>query len=48
MFDFPPVLKLADAHAVWHVGTILPWFLFWEGVREDCIFEENHNIWYVS
>lgn len=45
MLDFPPVYKLIDAHTVWHAGTILPWYLFWEGVRLDCIFEENHNIW---
>jgi hypothetical protein len=45
MIDFPPIYGLIDAHAVWHGGTILAWYLYWEGVKEDCIFEETHNIW---
>lgn len=31
LFDFPPVLDLLDAHALWHAGTVLPtyWWYFW-------------------
>jgi hypothetical protein len=41
LLDLPPYFGLLDGHAMWHFGTILPWFWFWEVVTEDAILEEE-------
>uniref|UniRef100_A0A1B6E938 Post-GPI attachment to proteins factor 3 n=1 Tax=Clastoptera arizonana TaxID=38151 RepID=A0A1B6E938_9HEMI len=34
--DFPPVAKILDAHALWHLSTVpIPYF-FWKFAMEDC------------
>eukprot|EP01126_Amoeba_proteus_P011473 TRINITY_DN1462_c0_g1_i1.p1 TRINITY_DN1462_c0_g1~~TRINITY_DN1462_c0_g1_i1.p1 ORF type:complete len:164 (+),score=17.57 TRINITY_DN1462_c0_g1_i1:685-1176(+) len=40
LVDFIPFFGILDAHAIWHFGTILPWFLFWSAMLEDSIYEE--------
>lgn len=39
IFDFPPIMKLVDAHSLWHLVTIIPvtfgWYewLIWDGLE---------------
>lgn len=35
LFDFPPVLDLLDAHALWHAGTVLPTYWWYNWMLRD-------------
>jgi hypothetical protein len=35
LLDFEPLLDLLDAHALWHLATVLPAYLFWSFLAED-------------
>jgi hypothetical protein len=38
IFDFPPIIYILDAHAVWHMLTVplsVIWYLFWDSIEND-------------
>lgn len=35
LLDFPPVVALVDAHALWHLATILPTYWWYEWMNKD-------------
>jgi hypothetical protein len=36
LFDFPPILELLDAHAIWHFVTIWPQIFWYPYMVKDC------------
>lgn len=35
LLDFPPLLGCVDAHSLWHLGTVVPTFLFYDFLIKD-------------
>ncbi|VVT50449.1 uncharacterized protein SAPINGB_P002767 [Magnusiomyces paraingens] len=35
LFDFPPILDMLDAHALWHAGTVLPTYWWYNWMNRD-------------
>jgi hypothetical protein len=35
LFDFPPILDILDAHALWHAGTVLPTMWWYAYMKRD-------------
>ncbi|CDO55391.1 similar to Saccharomyces cerevisiae YCR044C PER1 Protein of the endoplasmic reticulum [Geotrichum candidum] len=35
LFDFPPILGILDAHALWHAGTVLPTMWWYAYMKRD-------------
>lgn len=49
LLDFPPMLWVLDAHAVWHLSTIPVHFLFYRFVEvEEREFATSLNKWLTS
>eukprot|EP01125_Pyxidicula_operculata_P018101 TRINITY_DN6405_c0_g1_i1.p1 TRINITY_DN6405_c0_g1~~TRINITY_DN6405_c0_g1_i1.p1 ORF type:complete len:315 (-),score=15.08 TRINITY_DN6405_c0_g1_i1:159-1025(-) len=44
LFDFPPILKLFDAHSLWHGATILMAPLMFSTIEEDARYEYNEKL----
>ncbi|NP_001087556.1 post-GPI attachment to proteins factor 3 precursor [Xenopus laevis] len=45
LLDFPPVMWILDAHALWHFSTIPLHFLFYSFLRDDSLYllKVNHD-----
>ncbi|KAJ3276515.1 hypothetical protein HDV01_004048 [Terramyces sp. JEL0728] len=39
LLDFPPALKILDAHSLWHCATIPVVKMYWDFMLEDALFE---------
>ncbi|XP_008795943.1 post-GPI attachment to proteins factor 3-like [Phoenix dactylifera] len=41
IYDFPPYMGYADAHAVWHAATIPLTYLWWSFIKDDAVFRTS-------
>lgn len=47
LFDFPPILRLVDAHALWHLSTVpisLYWYYWLAQDARDCVVSHNWKL----
>ncbi|WFD38113.1 uncharacterized protein MJAP1_001061 [Malassezia japonica] len=47
LFDFPPILRLIDAHALWHLSTVpisLYWYYWLAQDARDCVVTHNWKL----
>lgn len=41
IFDFPPIMRIFDAHSLWHLFTIPVYFLIWSFIVDEADFYVN-------
>jgi hypothetical protein len=39
LLDFPPLLKIFDAHSLWHMATIPIVGLYWDFIMDDAQYD---------
>ncbi|WFD42834.1 hypothetical protein MPSI1_001484 [Malassezia psittaci] len=47
IFDFPPILRLVDAHALWHASTVpisLYWYIWLANDAQLCVLERGWKL----